>query len=129
MSQARFLHDSRMPFYRKPVGAAPCLSVIRLALSVSNKFPADAVFLRTWQNGGGEELLAMHASGQTGENTVYETTFITPAHPGIVWYYFVIHTGGEVSYWGNNDQEWGESGPFMTLRHRHIRSRCIYQRR
>ena len=37
-------------------------------------------------------------------------TYTVPNEPGIVWYYFIIHSGGAVSYYGNNPEGTGGLG-------------------
>ena len=110
MSEDWLRHHSRLPQYRSPFGAVPCGTGVDLSLEVNESHPVDAVYLRTWHPGTGEELLPMKPAGQRDGSIRYGATCTVPGEPGLVWYYFMIHSQGVISYYGNNREETGGLG-------------------
>ena len=110
MAQDWLMHHSRLPQYRSPFGAVACKTAVELSLAVNGCRPVDAVYLRTWRNGGDEELAQMMPAEQLDGNIHYRATYTVPSEPGIVWYYFIIRNGGAASYYGNNPAGTGGLG-------------------
>jgi len=111
MSKDWLWHHSHLLLYRSPFGAASCNAAVELAIAVRQDHPVDAVYLRTWHDGQGEELLPMVAAERdTADTSLYRVTFNVPDKPGIVWYYFIIYAGGAIHYYGNNSEEKGGCG-------------------
>jgi len=110
LTQDWLVHHSRMPQYRSPFGAVSCNTKVSLSLAVNGCRPLEAVYLRTWRDGGGEELVPMEPAGQQDGRILYGATCTVPDEPCIVWYYFIIHSGGAVSYYGNNPEGTGGLG-------------------
>jgi 4-alpha-glucanotransferase len=104
------LHHSRLPQYRSPFGAVSCNTAVSLALAVNRDHPVDAVYLRIWRDGRGEELVLMKPAVHQNGHTLYRVAYTVPGEPGLVWYYFIIHCGGAVSYYGNNPEGTGGLG-------------------
>ncbi|WP_407269885.1 glycoside hydrolase family 13 protein [Radiobacillus sp. PE A8.2] len=59
-----------------------------------------------------QELMAIHS--ETDECSTYDVTWMAPAHPGLVWYYFAIHNQDGSMYYGNNQDGYGGVGIEIT---------------
>jgi 4-alpha-glucanotransferase len=104
------MHHSRLAQYRSPFGAVACNTPVSLSLAVNGGRPVEAVYLRAWRDGGGEELAPMQPAGQLDGGIHYGATYTVPNEPGLVWYYFIIHSDGAISYYGNNPEGTGGLG-------------------
>lgn len=99
-------HDSHNAQYRWPQGARPCGSSVRLRISA----PKDAsCTLRIW-TGGGEQKHAMHLLGYMDGNYLYEAMLTLPKDPAILWYAFIVDTGSDTLWYGNNNRSQGGVG-------------------
>ena len=103
-------HQSHLPLYRHPFGAVACCAPVKLSIGVKDDAAVDKVYLRTWRDGLGEELWPMKQEPMDGGYTIYSHQFAAPAEPGIIWYYFIVHSNGAIYYYGNNPKEQGGVG-------------------
>ncbi len=102
LSEQWLVHHSRQQLYRSPFGAVSCSAGVELALAVAKDRPADRVILRTWREGHGEQLLPLSPVEEANGRLIYRTRLVAPDKPGLVWYYFVVHSGEAIYYYGNN---------------------------
>ncbi|MDR7868001.1 MAG: 4-alpha-glucanotransferase [Sporomusaceae bacterium] len=109
MARDWLYHDSRTAIFRSPFGAVACGTVIDLRLAVDAGRRVDEVLLRTWRDGGGEDIIPMTLSEDGGER-YYHAALAAPGEPGLVWYYFIVRTGDEVHFYGNNERQVGGPG-------------------
>jgi 4-alpha-glucanotransferase len=110
MTHGWLCHDSQLATYRRPFGAVACGTAVSLSLAVAAGRPVEAVYLRTWQDGRGEELIPMAPGESAADMVYYHATLTAPSEPGLVWYYFVVRAGGAVRYYGNNPRQLGGEG-------------------
>jgi 4-alpha-glucanotransferase len=108
------IHHSRLSQYRRPFGAVACNTPVSLFLAVNGR-PVEAVYLRIWRDGSGEELVPMLPEDQLEDGIRYGATYTAPGEPGLIWYYFIIHGEGAVSYYGNNPERTGGLGMAATV--------------
>jgi len=102
------LHNSHDLFYRSPFGAVSCGTAVTLKLQVTGGAEVKRVFLRLWREKDSvEEKIEMHPA-ETG--AIYGATFKVPRQPGLLWYYFIVHTGERQYYYGCGGGETG-GGP------------------
>lgn len=106
-----FYHNSQDSFYRHPFGAVCCGQSITIRFKICDEnFPVGQVRLRLWVSESSEEIIVMDmAKGCMGER-IYQAEINTPQEPGLIWYYFIIHSLNEVYYYGNNPQKLGGLG-------------------
>ncbi|MDR2088783.1 MAG: 4-alpha-glucanotransferase [Clostridiales Family XIII bacterium] len=116
MHRISLYHNSHLPRYRFPFGAAPCGTTVAFSLDVTG-LPADCVCtLRIWFGDVGETLVPMSVIGETGASgggavcRRYACTYTTPDAPGNIWYYFIAASSGVTRYYGNNEQSRGGEG-------------------
>ncbi len=99
-------HDSRMDCYRWPQGAQVTGASVRLRLSA----PEGAVCtLRLWSEKG-EQKHPMRLRGYMNGSALYEYTLTLPDEPVILWYSFIVQTGADVYWYGNNKEQLGGEG-------------------
>ncbi len=99
-------HHSRLLAFRNPQGAVPCGTNVRIEAELSGDEGVQ-IFLRTYHASLGEALIPMRM--EFGRATAEMTV---PNEPGIVWYFFVLHTSeGQTFYYG------AESGEGMFAMH------------
>ncbi|MDT8903076.1 4-alpha-glucanotransferase [Anaeroselena agilis] len=110
MARDWLYHDSHTALFRRPFGAVACGTVIDLSLAVAADRRVDAVLLRTWREGSGEELIPMTPRDEADGERHYRTALAAPGEPGLVWYYFVVRAGEEEHYYGNNERQLGGPG-------------------
>lgn len=110
LTEQWLVHHSRQQLYRSPFGAVSCNAKVTLSLAVTQDCPLETVTLRTWREGRGEELYPLSPVNQADGRTIYQVTFTAPDAPGLVWYYFIVHCGEKVCYYGNNPGERGGLG-------------------
>ncbi len=99
-------HDSQQEKYRWPQGARPCGSCVRLRLTAPE---GASCTLRLWSEQG-EKKLPMHLRGYMDGGYLYECMLNLPEEPAILWYTFLVETGGESLWYGNNEQGLGGEG-------------------
>jgi cyclomaltodextrinase len=110
MREDWIFHDSHKLNYRSPFGAVPCGEKVTLCLELANHLLTDAVFLRLWKEGSGEEKISMTLLNRGEGKQVYQCEFQVPSSPTIIWYYFIVHIGSKTYYYGNNKLHWGGVG-------------------
>lgn len=103
-------HDSHLPMFRHPFGAAACGANVTLRLEVGVSLKPREVILRLWQDGLGEQKISMSAWQEQDTSTVYQATFTLARQPGLLWYYFVVTCEDKIYYYGNNEQQRGGLG-------------------
>ena len=59
MLKLQVYHNSHDSFFRKPFGAVPCGTTIRLRVEIRSEIPVTLCQLRLWEKGAVERLLAM----------------------------------------------------------------------
>lgn len=119
-------HNSQDLFYRQPFGAVKCGQRITLRLKALSPLPITACILRLWEKEREIRLSMQQIPEQRSQETVsyanqkflaeardgelYEAEYVVPQTPGLIWYYFVIHTGSRIYYYGNNPKNLGGAG-------------------
>ncbi len=100
-----FRHHSRYASFRRPQGALPC----RATVAIEAECGGDGAFvqLRFFTEDGGESFFDMPV--ESGRARVSVTM---PDHPCLAWYFFVIHTGDEQTFYYG-----AESGEGMFVKH------------
>ncbi|MFV9509700.1 glycoside hydrolase family 13 protein [Tepidibacillus sp. LV47] len=101
-------HNSYDLFYRNPFGAVPCKQQVELKIKLQRTNKIDKVTLRLWIEG--EEKKEFPMSPLEGEEGIYSVQITTPSTPGLVWYYFMVVTNGQIVYYGNNQAKQGGIG-------------------
>ncbi|MBP2651606.1 MAG: malQ [Firmicutes bacterium] len=109
------VHDSQQLFYRSPFGALPCNADVQLRLAIDASRTIDEVLLRTWRDGSGEQIILMSYEANTDNKKIYRATFAAPANPGLLWYYFIIRSRGDIFYYGNNLYKSGGVGEISRI--------------
>ena len=107
------MHNSHLPSFRQPFGAAECGQAIQLSLAVrSDRIDqVSAVALRLWREEAGESILSMALHSKDQDWVWFLTEHNAPDEPGLIWYYFVISlSNGETIYYGNNEMNLGGEG-------------------
>ena len=98
-----FLHDSRIEFYRSPIGAVPCASGVCLRVRA---YGLSNVTLRVWWKDAEYKWFMRKV-----DNDVYEYEMHMPEEPGLLWYYFTgIDPRGKLWYLGNAGDGLGGEG-------------------
>lgn len=110
MDQKLILHNSQLPAFRSPFGAVSCSETITLRLKLDLANEPQTVELRLWNEGRGEEKITMSLLSKKKDGLLYETVITAPANPGLIWYYFIIESGGVTSFYGNNQDYLGGEG-------------------
>ena len=104
-------HDSQNAKYRWPQGARPCGSSVRLRLSAPE---GSVCTLRLWSDTG-EQKLPMRLRGYMDGSCLYEVQLPLPQQPVILWYTFMVVTGGQLYWYGNNS--YGQGGVGQICEH------------
>ena len=115
MPENHIIHDSHNPVYRHPFGAVPCGTEVSVSLRVGNGFGVKQVFLRMWRERESlEEIYEMSPARVTDQldqglekETLYEAVVCAPELPGLLWYYFILHTGEKEYYYGSSGKGGG----------------------
>ena len=108
-------HDSHQLYYRKPFGAVPCNTDVELRLIIDASRSVEEVLLRLWSDGGGEKTITMTSQMPSDGKRVYRAVFTSPANPGLLWYYFLVKSRGNIYYYGNNLQRTGGVGEISRI--------------
>lgn len=115
---ALLYHHSRLPFYRKPLGAVSCGTRVTLRTTASDKLQGARVWLRLWQDECGERLVEMQRDG-----VGFYAGIDVPDYPTIVWYFFVIEMAdGRRLYYSAGSGE----GEFFTYEPPHSYRITVY---
>ena len=100
------LHDSQNSIYRSPFGAQKTGTEVTLRLTA----PEYALCtLRLW-TAKGEKKQKMEQVGFYNGQPLYETVLTLPTEPVILWYAFLVETGGKTLWYGNNRENLGGVG-------------------
>lgn len=112
----KFCHDSHLPVYRQPFGAAEAGSDVTLSLSVEGQEPVKEVILRLWLDESGEQLVPMELAGGGGSVAYYRAVVRMPEEGTLLWYYFIIEKeeGGRLFY-GNDPRQQGARVEYTTM--------------
>ena len=125
----QLFHNSHDTAYRMPFGAAATGSKVKLALKIISDTQPDAVKIRLWENEeeifydmapknsreNQKQSLSSSGSENTAENEFYYTATVPmPEKEGLVWYYFIVETGGKAVYYINNNDSLGGVGQTQT---------------
>lgn len=106
-------HNSHKEIYRTPFGAVTTGSTVRLRLEIRNSLHVNSVYLRLWFEDK-ETLVPMHPIAapitEASSSIWYETKITVPERPGLLWYYFILHTPDQIWYYCNNDADLGGEG-------------------
>ena len=104
-------HNSREKFYRKPFGAVPCGTRIRLRVAVSGGGIPNAVRLVYRVDSESEEQrVDMPYLFSVGGNSIYSVSINAPEKEGLIWYYFEFDTHQGSVFYGNNTRQLGGVG-------------------
>lgn len=98
-------HNSGELIYRKPFGACPVNTKIRLRIAVKSFSIPEKVLCVTQKC-----EVAMHYVFETNGSRMYECFMEAPSSPGLIFYYFHIWADGEEWYYGNNSLHLGGIG-------------------
>lgn len=98
-------HNSGELIYRKPFGACPVNTKIRLRIAVKSFSIPEKVICVTQKC-----EITMHYAFETNGSRMYECFIETPSSPGLIFYYFHIWADGEQWYYGNNSLHLGGIG-------------------
>ena len=103
-------HNSRERFFRKPFGAVPCGTYVRLRLFVKEVGIPAAVRLVYIVNETEQYKVDMPYRFSINDGSVYSYKLIMPDEPGLIWYYFELETQNGTVYYGNNSENLGGTG-------------------
>lgn len=122
-------HNSQDLFYRDPFGAVVCGRKITFRLITFTDLPVKACVLRLWAKDNEVVVPLRQITQESREGLaqktvvaeeaafeplaverVFEGEYEMPVMPGLVWYYFVIRSGWQTYYYGNNPQSLGGEG-------------------
>jgi len=93
-------------YYRSPFGAAPSGSAVQLRLGAAPEAaPSLTVQLRLWHSNEGEHILPM-----TWDGDAFSIALTLPDQGCLLWYYFIIRSGSDTLYYGNNAGQLGGPG-------------------
>ncbi len=92
-----FEHNSRENIYRKPFGACPTESVVRLRF-----FCGEDVYEKKVVCVINDDEILMTPAFSIAGGTMYECKIKTPSDSGLLFYYFYITTEDKTYYYGNN---------------------------
>jgi 4-alpha-glucanotransferase/glycosidase len=104
------LHDSHNLFFRSPFGAVSCRTPLTLRLAVRRHDRPEAVILRLWRDGEGQEDIPMDLWREENGAFVYQAAIAAPAVPGLLWYSFLVRLHGRTWHCGNNPARLGGRG-------------------
>lgn len=103
-------HDSHELFFRNPFGAVPQGTSITIRLKVDTNFACGKVDLRLWKRESGEIIIEMKVESRCAGYDVYKAEIEASMDTGLMWYYFIIHCGDRIYYYGNNEESLGGEG-------------------
>lgn len=96
-------HDSYETEYRRPFGAAPCGSEVRLRLYAPQ---ADTASLHTYSDAEGDKLIP----SEKDSRGFFSWSVRMPDEDGLLWYYFTASGVDGNFYYGNNPKNRGGAG-------------------
>lgn len=123
----QLFHNSHDMAYKKPFGAVPTGSDVKLCLKIVSNKKIENVKIRLWINSEevfydmkSEEQSNTQISKQTSIpkddriSTIYTKTIKMPKTSGLVWYYFVIEGEHGTVYYADNQESLGGVGEVHT---------------
>lgn len=142
----QLFHNSHDSIYRTPFGAVPTESKIDLSIRVLSKSHPDSVKLRLWF-GEEEKIIDMTLIHEGKRKSLtktqinidttaksdyiemfYKATIKTPPYGELMWYYFIIESGGVKTYYTNNDDMCGGAGTVRTNPGEHSYQITVFDR-
>lgn len=90
------MHDSLKAEYRRPFGAVPVGTTVRLRLALSEQ--NVRAHLRLWRDDGGERIIEGRSDGGFTEFS------FEPRSAGLIWYYFILDTHDGARFYGARGQ-------------------------
>jgi 4-alpha-glucanotransferase len=110
-------HNSHDVFFRSPFGAVTCCQKIVIRIQIESNPSFEACYLCLWENGKEKRFsMVRHLSKEniidnsSRKHEVFETEYVVPDNPGLVWYYFILRVGSRIFYYGNNPERLGGEG-------------------
>lgn len=103
----QLFHDSQDTDYRTPFGAVPTGTTVTLRLSVTETSTAPEVFLRLF-DGEEETFIPMYAEAKGTQ--LYAAELAVGETPRLLWYDFMVKSGGETRYYCNSKDSLGGIG-------------------
>jgi len=120
--------NSHDKFYKTPFGAVKTDDRAEFKISISDISAPAEIFLRIWQNNA-EVLHKMTLISETNGEFTYGATAKMPSTPMLVWYYFVIHTAdNRTFYYGNNTEYLGGIGELSAEPPKHSYQITVYDK-
>ncbi|MCL2838301.1 MAG: glycoside hydrolase family 13 protein [Oscillospiraceae bacterium] len=120
--------NSHDKFYKNPFGAVKTDDLAEFKISIADTTAPAEVFLRIWQNNA-EVLHKMTLISEINGEFTYGATVQMPPAPMLVWYYFVIHTAdNRTFYYGNNAEYLGGVGELSTEPPQHSYQITVYDK-
>ncbi|MDO4546662.1 MAG: glycoside hydrolase family 13 protein [Clostridia bacterium] len=104
----RLFHDSNDERYRCPLGSGACESSVKFRLLCDCKDDARVYLRLWWQN---EEILVNMRPCSGG---MFSSEITLPDQVGVMWYFFIVETGGERYYYGNAQDQLDGEGAMYT---------------
>lgn len=102
-------HNSQSLLCRTPFGAAVCGKKVHLRILIGECDWPESVML-SYRFNGEDYKEHMYFHSVISDMNLYETVLTLPEKPGILFYFFEIHAGGECVYYSNNDARLGGIG-------------------
>lgn len=99
-------HNSQDVKYRSPFGAVKTAAAVALRLDVSEAAADVSAAVRLWRNNA-EELVCMKRES-CGGSYVFKAEISVPSEPCLLWYSFIIDSGGEKLWYANTSRLGGE---------------------
>ncbi|WP_105616269.1 glycoside hydrolase family 13 protein [Vallitalea okinawensis] len=115
MHEIQVIHNSHNKHYRNPFGAVICGTTVDLTIDVIVDMDQIYVTLELFEAHQHRQV-AMELSALEGNRKTFTVQYNTTNDPGLVWYYFSIHTPDSRYYYSNNNESLGGIGK---LTHEH----------
>ena len=109
MENLKIYHNTHDLFYREPFGALPCNSTVKLKIQTFDIKQIN-MELKVFKDNEEYFQAKLQKAGEEGPVSVFAAEITAPAEPCLLWYYFVLDTGGQVYYYGNNCEMLGGWG-------------------
>ena len=100
-------HNTREKEYRSPYGAVEVGAAVRLSLDVRDAEETQCV-CRLWVDGKGETIIPM--TPEPSDNGIRFTCELRVSEPDIVWYTFILSSGGREYRYGAREGFFGGEG-------------------
>lgn len=93
-------HNSHQLNYRRPFGALPCGTAVRLLVDVDAERPPELIQLRLWSTSTGEQFQSLHWVENRETVSVFEAVVLVPDKPGLLWYHFIARYADHTIWYG-----------------------------